>query len=311
MAVRGKSEGPEPEAPEVVGLFQLPLTEFTAARNALATRLKKAGQRALAEQVKSIPKPSVAAWVVNQLARTHPKERHGLLAAGDRFRDAQAKQLAGKAADLRGTLEARRTALADLTRLAMSTLEAAAHAVTPDLLRRVTTTLEALSAYGSQGGPQAGRLTDDLSPPGFETLASLVPRTGGDGSNGPSKVLRFAEPARRKPGAPAHGKVETPDDLRTRKAAAKAAHDKAKLALRDVQAQAERAERQLRAAAADAQAAEQAKQDAALKLEEATAAAGAARQRARQTAAEAEQAAQRVEDAEREVEKARRALDDV
>jgi hypothetical protein len=304
------SQGKEPEAPEVDGLFQLPLAEFTAARNALASRLKKAGQQAQAEQVKSIPKPSVAAWVVNQISRTHGRELRELRAAGDRFREAQAKQLAGKAADLRGTLEARRTALADLTRVAVSTLEGSAHAVTPDLLRRVTTTLEALSAYGSQGGPQPGRLIDDLSPPGFETLASLVPRAGTDASGGPSRLLHFAEPAARKTSASAAAKTDThAEDQQTRKAAARAAYENAKLALRDVRGQAEHAERQLRTAATEAQAAERAKHDAAAKLEEATSAASAARQRARQMAAEAEQAAQRVEDAEREVEKARRALD--
>jgi hypothetical protein len=309
MASRGKSAGPEPDTPEIDDLFKLPLAEFTAARNALAARLKKAGRAAQAERVKAIPKPSVAAWVVNQLSRTHSRELRELLVAGDRFRDAQAKQLAGKAGDLRGTLEARRAALADLTKLATSTLEGSAHAVTPDLLRRVTTTLEALSAYGSHGGPEAGRLTDDLSPPGFETLAALVPRGGGDGANGPSKVLRFAEPAVRKTSATARSAETKAEDERTRKAEAKAALERARVTLREVRTQAERAERQMRAAAADSQAAEQAKQDAAARLEEATSAATAARQRARQMASEAEQAAQRVEDAEREVDRAQRVLD--
>ena len=45
-------------------LFELPLAEFTAARNALATRLKKAGRSGDAERVKSLAKPPVSAWAV-------------------------------------------------------------------------------------------------------------------------------------------------------------------------------------------------------------------------------------------------------
>jgi len=309
MAIRAGSGGPAQESSEVDGLFQLPLAEFTAARNALAARLKKAGQAAAAEQVKGLPKPSVAAWVVNQVARAHPRELQALLAAGDKFRDAQAKQLAGKPADLRGTLEARRVALADVTKLAVATLDGSAHAPTPDLLRRIATTLEALSAYGSDGGPDPRRLVDDLSPPGFEALASLVPRAGA-GSAGPSKLLRFEEPPRGKARTQAKTQSDA-EERRERKAAATKAHDEARRSLRDLRAQAEKAERQLRTAASEAQAAEQAKHDAAAKLEEAAAAASAARQRARTMAAEAEEAAQRVEDAERELERARLALEAV
>jgi len=310
MAIRAGAGGPASESRDVDGLFELPLAEFIAARNALAAKLKKAGRAAEAEQVKSLPKPSVAAWVVNQVARAHPRELKALLAAGDEFRDAQAKQLAGKAADLRGTLEARRTALADVTKLAVATVEGSAHAPTPDLLRRIATTLEALSAYGSTGGPDPRRLTDDLSPPGFEALASLVPR-GGASTAGPSKLLRFQEPPRGKSRTAPAKTLSDEDERRERKAAASKAHEEARRSLGDVRTQAEKAERQLRTAASAAQAAEQAKHDAAAKLEAAAAAASAARQHARAMAAEAEEAAQRVEDAERELERARVALESV
>ena len=39
---------------ELDELFKLPLTEFTVARNALATKLKKAGNRDEAERVKAL-----------------------------------------------------------------------------------------------------------------------------------------------------------------------------------------------------------------------------------------------------------------
>ncbi|MCC7125349.1 MAG: hypothetical protein IT178_10910, partial [Acidobacteria bacterium] len=47
-------------------LYQGPLDGFTAARNALAAALKKSGDKAGAERVKALAKPSVTAWAVNQ-----------------------------------------------------------------------------------------------------------------------------------------------------------------------------------------------------------------------------------------------------
>ena len=47
---------------EIDRLYQLPLDEFTAARNALA---KKAG--ADGASIRSLTKPPVAAWAVNQV----------------------------------------------------------------------------------------------------------------------------------------------------------------------------------------------------------------------------------------------------
>ena len=81
---------------DIDNLFQLSLTEFTAARNALAARLKAAGQAAQAAAVKALPKPPLSAWTVNQLYWRHHKAFDQLRVAGDRLRKAQASQLAGK-----------------------------------------------------------------------------------------------------------------------------------------------------------------------------------------------------------------------
>ena len=97
------------------------------------------------------------AWAVNQLYRTHRIVFDRLLAAGERFRNAQTAQLAGKSADIRGPLEARRAALSELTGHAAKILTEAGSAAAPDTMRRVTTTLEALSTYaGIPDTPQAG-----------------------------------------------------------------------------------------------------------------------------------------------------------
>jgi len=157
-------------------LFSLPLAEFTAARNALATRLKKAGSPGEAEQVKALAKPPLSAWVVNQLYWNHGDAFKELIATGKQLGSAQASQLAGRTADLRGLLAVRREMLSNLVRLAETILRESGHNPTPDIVRRITATLEALSTSSSLAdAPRPGRLTADVDPPGFESLAALIP----------------------------------------------------------------------------------------------------------------------------------------
>jgi hypothetical protein len=113
---------------------------------------------------------------VNQLFWRHRKAYDRLMQTGAQFRDAQAAQLSGKPADVRRPLQARRESLADLSRLAAELLKEASHPPSPDTMRRVTTTLEALSTLSDiPDAPRGGLLTDDVDPPGFESLAALVP----------------------------------------------------------------------------------------------------------------------------------------
>ncbi len=77
---------------EIDALFKLPLGEFTPARNVLAAQFKKAGQQAQADAAKALPKPSVAAWTVNQLYWRHRGPYDRLIEAGDRFRQVQSAQ---------------------------------------------------------------------------------------------------------------------------------------------------------------------------------------------------------------------------
>src|SRR5919205_3126863 len=160
---------------DIDALFRLPLAEFTSARNALAARLKKEGRRNDADRVKLLAKPSVSAWAVNQLYWDHREAFDQLMASGKRLRPAQKLRLAGKVASVRDSLDARREALVNLSDLAAELLRDAGSNPSPDTLRRVTTTLEALSAHALQSdGPTPGRLTQDLDPPSFDSLASLM-----------------------------------------------------------------------------------------------------------------------------------------
>jgi len=163
---------------EVDSLFKLPLAEFTGARNDLAARLKRGGHSDDSKVVKALAKPPVSAWAVNQLYWNHREAFDRLLAAGQRFHQAQASGIAGQVA-LRESLGERREALSHLSELAAALLSDAGHNPAPDTTHRITTTLEALSAYASlPDGPTPGRLTRDVDPPGFEALASLITTAG-------------------------------------------------------------------------------------------------------------------------------------
>ena len=303
-------------ADEVDKLFQIPLAEFTGARNALATKLKKEGDTEAAERVKTLAKPSISAWVANQLYWGDPKAFDRLIAAGDQFRKAQAAQLTGKSADLRAPLDARRQALSDLMKLAGDTLREAGHPASPDTMRRIMTTLEALATYGQHAGaPPAGRLTDDVDPPGFEALAALVPR-GSSASAGHAapRVIPFnqrkPEPPKRKRGDSKEDARHAEAERRAKEAEARKALQQAERALADARRAAERARTKMKTAAARAKAADKAKAAVESRFEKLSAAAEAARQDARRVAGQAEEAAQAVDDAERAVKSAREQLKD-
>lgn len=160
--------------PEIDRLFQLPLAEFTEARNALAARLKKEGGAALAARVKELTKPSATAWAVNQLHWTAPGDIDAVVSAGDRLRALQARSVA--AAEHREAMRDRREAIAGAVRKAQRLLESSGHATSPAVLQRITATLEALAAYGSARPPEVrpGRLVADVAPPSLDALAALV-----------------------------------------------------------------------------------------------------------------------------------------
>ena len=301
---------------QVDALFQLPLAEFTAARNALAGRLKKGSHVEEAERVKSLPKPGVPAWAVNQIYWKHRADLDKLMAAGEEFRQAQAAQLEGKSGDVRGALDTRRELLSKLSRLADTILRRAEHNPTPDTMRRVTTTLEALSTYGEHPEvPRAGRLVDDVDPPGFEALAALVPRVGKSrrGETEPTRVLPFRQekarkPAKRKAASPEEERKRQEEERRAQTAAAKAAVAAADRALQDARKVAERAEAALKETAARVKDTDKERAELEKRLEVLASEADAAKQHARKVAAEAEQAAEAVEDAERALQKAKQDL---
>jgi predicted GNAT family N-acyltransferase len=148
---------------ELDGLYALPLDEFTAARDELAKRLRAEGERDRADEVKALRKPTVAVWLVNQLARDREIDVKRLLKAGEALGKAQASA--------RGFSEARRSEQEALGRLASAARESG---VGPQAAERAIQTLRAASLT-DEGRDllKRGRLTEELQPPGFEALAGL------------------------------------------------------------------------------------------------------------------------------------------
>jgi hypothetical protein len=321
--MRGKGTGNKgegaraKESSSIDSLYQLPLTEFTPARNALAARLKKSGRVEDAEEVRSLVKPSISAWAANQVYWQHRDTFDRLIAAGERLRKAQSTTLSGKSADVRGALQAVRETLSELTRMAADALTEVGSNPSPGTMRAVTATLEALSAYGSiPDAPRPGRLVDDVDPPGFETLAALVPSGGSaSGSDAPSKVLSFRQVPQSPKRSPRRATGEDDEERReeerkVRLAAAKAAVQEADRALRDAKSVAQQAQAALKKAAADAKDTEKAMVEAEQVLEKAAKDAHSSRQLARRLAIEAESAAQAVDEAERSLARAKKEVDE-
>src|SRR6185503_18277067 len=148
----GKRKVSEPKGKlenDLDALFKLPLSEFIAGRRTLAAELKNSGRRDDAQYVMTQVKPTVSAWAVNQLYWQHREAFDQLIETGQRFRQAQTSGHAGKIADMREALDARRKALSHLSDLATALLRGAGSSPTPEMIHRISTTLEGMSAYAT------------------------------------------------------------------------------------------------------------------------------------------------------------------
>jgi len=269
---------------KIDALFQRSLGEFTGARNALAKELRNEGRTVDAERVKALAKPAASVWAVNQLYWRDPKAIERLVALGERIRRVQTGQL--RNADLRALIEEKKQMTMALLAKASAILEEGGHAASRETVLRMSATLEALAAWGDmEGVPRAGRLTADLDPPGFDTLAALM---GGKNFRA-EKVLLFRAPKA----------VEDPAAARARM---REAVREAEKALREPHRDAARAESALGKANARTAAVEKQKQEIEAQYAE-------AKEALRSASSEAQKSAQAVADAERSLAKVKRALE--
>jgi len=167
---------------DIDALFQTPLAEFTAARNALAKSKGADGA-----SIRAIEKPSAAAWAVNQVYWRHRRAYDVLVRASDRLRGAHAQILKGTPVELAPLEQAHRAAVKTAVAAAQEALVAAGDAATPATMNAVQ---EAVSALPVDGPP--GRLTRPPAPVGFDALSGLLQSAGA--RRAAADVVAFARP---------------------------------------------------------------------------------------------------------------------
>lgn len=263
------------EASEIDQLFQLPLNEFTSARNALA---KSAGKDGAA--IKELTKPPLAAWAVNQLFWQDEDTYEALIAAANEMRQTHKAVIEGKAADLRVAGREHDVALDAALKSTLRILKESGNPVTDATRQAILNTLRALPS-----DEPPGRLTRALSPGGFEMLAGITPALGKGtaraAAKGPDRGRAASKTARKE------DKEDAREAARAREARAAAAR-----AVRDADQKARHAEFESARAARDAA-------KAARRLEEAR----KALEEAQSELEEAEQEAERTEKAKKTAEK--------
>src|SRR5918912_1357922 len=160
-------------------LYGLALDAFVPERDALAKRLRAEGDRAAADEVKALRKPSVAAWAVNQAVRSQPKAARALWDAGDALIAAQDELLGGSgdAAALRAAVEGERAAVDALVDAARGLLTSEGGDLGEATLERVRETLHA-AAIDPEAREEvaAGRATRELAHTGMGAFGASVAR---------------------------------------------------------------------------------------------------------------------------------------
>lgn len=146
-------------------LYTLAPEEFTAARNAGVKQARAEGDRQLASRIQALRKPTVAAWLTNQLVRAHGPEVDVLLDLGRELREVLADV---KGDELRELTRQRYQLVSALVRQARSLAQTQGRRISDEVAQAVRTTLEAtLSDDASANLVAAGRLSDGLDVSGF------------------------------------------------------------------------------------------------------------------------------------------------
>lgn len=223
---------------EVDALYQLPPGEFTSARNTLAKSRGAAGA-----DIKTLEKPTLPAWAVNQVYWHDRATFDALLEAAVAMRQAHVQVISGRSADVPAAEQAHTAAVKAALQSARKHIERAGEKATPATIEAISETLQALPTEDP-----LGRLTKPLKPMGFGALMGLgIPVV--QGSTG-SRVQSSANGPGVQ-GSKGPSKTKIAEQVAARKAAAKAlkaaesAEAKAEAALAEAKKAALQAEREL------------------------------------------------------------------
>jgi hypothetical protein len=280
--------------PDIDHLYQIPLSDFVAERNALAK-----GAGAGAADVRALQKPSVPAWAVNQLYWRKRETYDELVERADDLRATHQAALRGRSADLRSAGRAHEDAVERALKATLALLGDSGHPVTDATKQAIATTLRALPAEDAPG-----RLTRQLQPRGFDVLGA--PAAGGRVRSAPAKPKKDERPADSKEAA---ARAKAREAAAADVAAAARATREAEQAARREEFEAARAAREAEKAERRVAAAEEALRQAESELDDAKRAATVAAKARETVQARADKATDALTRAREREEAARRALD--
>jgi hypothetical protein len=166
---------------ELDSLFTAPPTGFIEQRKRIVAALKSAGRKDEAKAVEKIPRPSVAVWTVNQIARRDPEVVRRLGAITERLKTSSGAGYGAAAAELRQVLE-------ELRGEAAAVLAAAGHEdVGPHMLQRVIANLRAAAGNtDTRATLEQGRLVRDVEEQDVVSLFGSAPGADAAGDRTPA-----------------------------------------------------------------------------------------------------------------------------
>jgi hypothetical protein len=220
---------------ELDRLYQVPPAAFVAERNALAKALRASGDKAGAEQVLRLARPSPVAWTVNQLHFKAKGELDALREAGTALRRAQEERFdADEFAERR---RAHQDALRAATARALSLAGEGGVSQNAAFERRLESTLNLLGAMPDTS-PPPGRMHGELEAMGFDALAAVAPAP----APRPKRAVPVVDARRAEQLANVKGSIDAiAREVRRMEQEAEASEAKYKRAVRDAEDAAERA----------------------------------------------------------------------
>ncbi len=146
-------------------LYGLAPEDFTSARNKLADQAKADGDAAASKAIRELKKPTLAAWLANQLVRAEADRIDDLIQLGDDLRDAHASRDGDR---MRELTSQRISLVRDLGRAARDLAKKSGHKITDTVGDRLAETLDAASVDTDAARLLGtGRLTSALRHVGF------------------------------------------------------------------------------------------------------------------------------------------------
>ena len=150
-------------------LFTAPPPEFIEARKRIVAALKDAGRKDEAKAIEKIPRPTLAVWTVNQIARRDPELIRHLGEITERLQAVTGPDYAAAAVE-------HRQALQQLRERAGEVLADAGHEIAPSIVQRVIANLRAAAgAAETRATLEQGRLARDVEEPEIASLFGTTP----------------------------------------------------------------------------------------------------------------------------------------